>query len=182
MIELSVNRLDDTIKEILDYSRNARSALSVAPINLEKTIQSCFDKLKFMDRYADIKKSVNVKFEEPFFSDQYRLTSILQSLISNAIVYCDVSKSKKTLHIEAQALNNQQEVEIKIKDNGIGIENNYLDMIYNMFYRATDESKGAGLGLYIVKETLDKLKGSIKVESTLGEGTTFTVVVPNMRQ
>jgi signal transduction histidine kinase len=181
MIEQSVNRLDDTIKEILDYSRNARSPLTLSPISLEKMVKECFDKVKYLDRYADITKTINVKLDVPFYSDQYRLTTILQSLISNSIIYCDDKKPKKMLHIEAKSIDHDTEVQITVKDNGIGIDSEYINMIYNMFFRATDESKGAGLGLYIVKETLEKLNGTISVESTLGEGTTFTVIVPNVK-
>jgi len=181
MIEQSVNRLDDTIKEILDYSRNARSPLMLSPINMEKLVKECFERVKYLDRYADIIKTINVKLDVPFYSDQYRLTTILQSLISNAILYCDDKKAKKTLHIEAKSIDNDSEVRIVVKDNGIGIDSEYINMIYNMFFRATDESKGAGLGLYIVKETLQKLNGTIAVESVFGEGTTFTVMVPNVK-
>ena len=181
MIEQSVNRLDDTIKEILDYSRNARSPLMLSPINMEKLVKECFERVKYLDRYADIIKTINVKLDVPFYSDQYRLTTILQSLISNAILYCDDKKAKKTLHIEAKSIDNDSEVRIVVKDNGIGIDSEYINMIYNMFFRATDESKGAGLGLYIVKETLEKLNGTISVDSTLGAGTTFTVTVPNVK-
>jgi signal transduction histidine kinase len=178
MIEQSVNRLDETIKEILDYSRNARSPLTLSPINLDKLIKDCFEKLKYLDRYADIKKQVSVKLDVPFYSDQYRLSSILMSMISNSIIYCDDKKPKKMLNIEAVAFDHK--VTITIKDNGIGIDAAYIQQIYNMFFRATDESKGAGLGLYIVKETLEKLNGEISVSSTLHEGTTFVITVPNV--
>ncbi len=181
MIEQSVDRLDETIKEILDYSRNARNDLTLSPINLEKTVKECFNKVKYLDRYTDIKKTVNVKLDIDFYSDQYRLKYILQSLISNSIIYCDDKKAKKTLNIEAHSIIDGSKVCITIKDNGIGIGKEYIHLIYNMFFRATDESKGAGLGLYIVKETLEKLNGSISVESILGEGTTFTVIVPNVK-
>ncbi len=181
MIEQSVNRLDDTIKEILDYSRNARSPLSLSPIQLDKLVKECFNKVKYLDRYTDIKKTVHVALDTPFYTDQYRLSSILQSLISNAILYCDDRKTKKTLSIEAEAIDHNSKVRITVKDNGIGIDSAYIDQIYNMFFRATDESKGAGLGLYIVKETLEKLNGTISVESTLGQETTFTVTVPNVQ-
>ncbi len=181
MIEQSVNRLDDTIKEILDYSRNARSPLILSPIDMEKMVKDCFSKVKYLDRYADIKQTVRVKLDVPFYSDQYRLSTILQSLISNAILYCDDKKPKKVLSIEAESIDHDSRVRITVKDNGIGIDKEYINMIYNMFFRATDESKGAGLGLYIVKETLEKLNGDISVQSTLGKETTFVVTVPNVK-
>jgi signal transduction histidine kinase len=181
MIEQSVNRLDDTIKEILDYSRNARSPLTLSPINLEKLVNECFDKLKYLDRYADIKKIVEIKLDTPFYSDQYRLTTILHSLISNAILYCDDKKPKKILSIEAVSIDHGSKVRITVTDNGIGIDSNYIHMIYNMFFRATDESKGAGLGLYIVKETLEKLNGTVTVHSDFGKETSFVITVPNVQ-
>jgi signal transduction histidine kinase len=181
MIEQSVNRLDDTIKEILDYSRNARSPLMLSPIDLEKLVNDCFDKVKYLDRYADIKKTIRVKLDVPFYSDQYRLSTILQSLISNSILYCDEKKPKKTLSIDAESIDHDSKVQITVKDNGIGIDKEYINMIYNMFFRATDESKGAGLGLYIVKETLEKLNGTISVHSILGKETTFVVTIPNVK-
>jgi signal transduction histidine kinase len=56
----------------------------------------------------------------------------------------------------------------------------YIDRIFDMFYRASEISYGSGLGLYIVKNAVAKLHGSINVESVLGEGTKFTVVIPNL--
>jgi signal transduction histidine kinase len=70
---------------------------------------------------------------------------------------------------------------VVFRDNGIGISDDYINKIFDMFFRATDRSEGAGLGLYIVKETIDKLHGDIIVESTMGEGTTFKINVPNMK-
>ena len=68
---------------------------------------------------------------------------------------------------------------ITIADNGIGIKEAYLEKIFEMFYRATQKSNGSGIGLYIVKEAVDKLNGTITVESTFGEGTTFKLMFPH---
>ena len=66
-----------------------------------------------------------------------------------------------------------------MKDNGIGIEPQYQEKIFDLFFRATDQSQGTGLGLFIVKDTIDKLRGKIEVESEPGRGTTFTIEIPN---
>ena len=68
--------------------------------------------------------------------------------------------------------------EISLEDNGIGIEEKYLDKIFNMFFRATEQRTGSGLGLYIVKEAVDKLDGSITVSSVYGMGSVFTLTLP----
>lgn len=67
---------------------------------------------------------------------------------------------------------------LKVEDNGQGISPEYHQRVFDMFYRANEQSKGSGLGLYIVKETLDKLSGSIHLESAPGVGSTFTVRLP----
>jgi signal transduction histidine kinase len=74
----------------------------------------------------------------------------------------------------------QKEAEIIFKDNGIGIDTENLNHIFEMFYRASEQSDGSGLGLYIVKNAVDKLGGTIQVESTLGEGTEFKITLPNL--
>jgi signal transduction histidine kinase len=80
------------------------------------------------------------------------------------------------MHIIANRISGR--VSIKIKDNGIGIESKYINKIFEMFFRATNEKSGSGLGLYIVKETLKKLNGKIKVLSTFGKGTEFIIDIP----
>ena len=69
---------------------------------------------------------------------------------------------------------------IEVADNGVGISQAHLDKIFTMFYRATSSSTGSGLGLYILKETVEKLKGKVTVHSKLKEGTSVMVVIPDM--
>ena len=71
------------------------------------------------------------------------------------------------------------QVKINIEDNGLGIAEEHKSKIFEMFYRASEKSQGSGLGLYIVKETLVKLKGSIQLDSNLGQGSRFTIRLPN---
>jgi signal transduction histidine kinase len=67
---------------------------------------------------------------------------------------------------------------LSIQDNGIGIHEKCLPMIFDMFFQANDKAEGSGLGLYIVKETLEKIQGTIRVESQYGEGTIFSINLP----
>jgi signal transduction histidine kinase len=68
---------------------------------------------------------------------------------------------------------------IQFMDNGIGIEERYLTRVFDMFFRGTETNKGAGLGLYIVKEAVEKLRGDIQIESVIGQGTVFKITLPN---
>jgi signal transduction histidine kinase len=67
-----------------------------------------------------------------------------------------------------------------IEDNGKGIEKEHLPNLCKMFYRATDDGAGSGLGLYIVKEAVDKLQGQITIDSEVGRGTTVSLVIPEI--
>ncbi|HSY61103.1 MAG TPA: HAMP domain-containing sensor histidine kinase, partial [Cytophaga sp.] len=89
--------------------------------------------------------------------------------------------SKVQSFVTLTVCNSKNGCDIIIQDNGIGIEPNYIQNIYDMFFRATSSNEGDGLGLYIVKETIDKLHGSISVDSTLSEGSTFKIYLPDLR-
>jgi signal transduction histidine kinase len=69
--------------------------------------------------------------------------------------------------------------EIVFADNGIGINESNLARIFEMFYRATEQSDGSGIGLYIVKNAVEKLGGQIYVASRIGQGTRFNIILPN---
>lgn len=180
MIQHSIYKLDDTLKEILDYSRNARSVLNIIEVDIRKMIEESFERLKYMEGSENISKSIGVPHNLPFYTDPYRLSVIINNLVSNAIKYRDVTKDHNVLKVEANVAHNN--LEISVTDNGIGIPKEYLHKIFEMFYRATDRSEGAGLGLYIVRETVDKLQGSIAVQSEVGQGTTFRITLPNLKE
>jgi signal transduction histidine kinase len=179
MMQQSIHKLDDTLKEILDYSRNARSELNIELVDFQRMVEDSFERMKYMDGSDQIEKTIKVDAKAALYTDAYRLSVIINNLVSNAIKYRDVSKSKNAISIDTQV--SDTTLSITFRDNGIGIADDYISKIFDMFFRATDRSEGAGLGLYIVRETVDKLHGSIKVESVMGEGTTFRIDIPNMK-
>jgi signal transduction histidine kinase len=120
---------------------------------------------------------VNLFEEAVFYSDRSRVGILLNNMFSNAIKYQDAGKNSSGLIIDI--LTSSKEAIIKFSDNGIGIAESHLSRIFEMFYRATEEAKGSGLGLYIAKETVTKLMGDITVQSKLNEGTTFEIRIPN---
>ncbi|MCB0493680.1 MAG: HAMP domain-containing histidine kinase, partial [Cyclobacteriaceae bacterium] len=86
------------------------------------------------------------------------------------------NKKNKTISITVHTY--PFKTSISIQDNGVGIFPNYVDKVFDMFYRASDKSNGAGLGLYIVKETVDKLGGKISIDSEIETGTTVEIDIP----
>ena len=102
---------------------------------------------------------------------------VFQNLISNALKYTTKNMPVE-IHISVSELKSYWQ--FSITDNGIGIEEEHLHRIFDMFFRATMQSEGAGLGLYILKETIEKIEGKINVSSKIGEGVSFMINLPNL--
>lgn len=177
MMQHSIHKLDETLREILDYSRNARSELSTHPVDIEKLVDDAFENLRYLEGFDSIRKTINIDARAKLHTDGQRIAVVLTNLVSNAIKYRDPHKDS---FIDVRLLVDDHVFEIVFQDNGIGISRELLPKIFDMFYRATEKSEGAGLGLYIVKETIEKMKGTVSVNSILGEGTTFKIKLPNM--
>lgn len=174
--EKSLLKLDSFIRDILDYSRNSRTELKPEIMNWQNFINQQIAQ----QQHSEDAKFVNISFEirqdKEFYVDISRMSIVFSNLLSNAIRYRDSYKEKQTIHIEVITERNQ--TQIQFIDNGIGIGQEHIESIFKMFYRASTNSKGSGLGLYIVAETVQKLQGRITVSSTLSQGTTFKVHLP----
>jgi len=179
LIEKSVNKLDDTLKEILDYSRNARLDLQLTKIDFNEKTTETLEKMQYMSGVENIDIQVSINEQAPFYSDYYRLSVVLNNLISNAIKYYDDSKKNCFFHISITV--DDKQAKLIFEDNGIGIDAEALPKIFDMFFRATNKTTGSGLGLYIVKEAVEKLQGVMVLESSVGQGTIFKIEIPNHR-
>jgi signal transduction histidine kinase len=175
--EKSIKKLDGYIVDILNISRNARMEVVNVPIDFRNMLDLIFDQLYYMDNCSHVKKNITIYQIVPFISDPIRLNIILSNIISNSIRYADLSKPEPFISIIVKTT--IDEVEITIKDNGTGIEETHLSKVFNMFYRATEINNGSGLGLYIVKETLQKIKGTINIKSEYRKFTEIVITVPN---
>lgn len=175
----SVKKLDYFIGNIIDYYKNTRHDQLNNEIDFNKIIKDSIETIKEFQNSSlkDIDLTVSITQNCPFISDEFRLNIIISYLLSNAIKYQKKDEHNKKISISIKVL--AKLAEIKITDNGIGIADKYKERIYKMFFRGTTQSKGSGIGLYIVKETIEKLNGSINVISTEGEGTSFEIELPN---
>jgi signal transduction histidine kinase len=175
--EKSIKKLDGYIVDILNISRNARMEVVNTPINFREMIEHIFDQLYYMDNCFHVKKNIVVYQIVSFISDPIRLNIILSNIISNSIRYADLSKPEPFISITVKTT--IDDVEITIKDNGTGISEEHLGKVFNMFYRATEINNGSGLGLYIVKETLQKIRGTINIKSEYRKYTEIIITIPN---
>jgi signal transduction histidine kinase len=173
-MEKSILSMDNFIQDIINYSRNARQEVCFETFNLHEIVVEMVEAIKHS---SPIKIDVQYLYDHRFMlhSDKKRIKIILNNLLSNAFRYYDQDKSHNLIKINAQYVDNKYI--ISVEDNGIGIDTEHIDKIFNMFYRAHDHKVGSGLGLYIVKETVNVLRGEVTVESKLGEGSIFKIIL-----
>lgn len=177
LMENSIHALDDTIKLILDYSRTRQLVEEVEEIDFERMFEEIFNNLEHINGPEAINKKVIVHPGSKFYGSRMKLYLILLNLVSNAIKYYDPDKEQSFVRMQVYRTNDQALIEIE--DNGMGIATDLQERVFDMFYRATESSEGSGLGLFIVKETIERLGGSIELTSTPGIGTTFHLKIPN---
>jgi signal transduction histidine kinase len=169
------------IGDLLDLSRIEEGIIchEPQPVRLETLLENIVDFLKTEAK----KKNQSISLELPkkplpeLTADPIALESIFGNLITNAINYTQEG-GKIEVEVDMAGIN----VGVKVKDNGFGIADKYLDKIFERFYRVKDENTryitGTGLGLPIVKGLIDSIGGLIHVESVPGKGTEFTVLLP----
>jgi len=180
MIRASIHRLDGFIKNILSYSQNNRTGLETKKIPIKKTLTEIVDSLRNIKEARGISFQIDIDEQQPFYSDWQRFNTVLENLISNGIKYHTNEVSGRYLKLTGTSDN--EDLKLSISDNGIGIEAEYHDKIFDMFYRLPGTTAGSGFGLYIVKETLEKLHGTIEIQSEKGVGTTFMITLKNLKE
>lgn len=176
MMKRRIHDMDEFIREIINYSRNSRMEVAYKPVNLNKAANDLIHELSFIEETKSIEIVNMIPDEMVIHTDGTRLKVILSNLVANSIKYSNSFADKSYLHLGAQR--DEAGLTIWVKDNGLGIETEHIGKIFTMFYRAHENSKGSGLGLYIVKETIAKLGGEIRVESVAGKGSTFWIHLP----
>ena len=173
----SIERLDATIHDIIEYSKNARLDVAPQEIDILQIIHSTIEDLKFIDQ-SNVAFDVKTDLNTTLFSDERRIRSIIHNIVSNSIKYADTAKTNRFLHVTVNT--SATHCMLTFTDNGIGIPQENQERIFEMFYRGTSLRTGSGLGLYIVKEMLNKIGGHLQLTSQEGMGTSITLEIPNL--
>jgi PAS domain S-box-containing protein len=171
-----VLHLDHFISDVLSHSKNLKMEISTSKVELKKIIDQTFTDLNYLDGARDVTHHVKIEGVD-LYSDPWRLSEIFRNLVSNAIKYRKLDSRTPEIAIKIHV--DHLRADISFVDNGIGIDEKNLARIFEMFYRATEQSDGSGIGLYIVKNAIDKLGGQITVASKPDEGTRFHIILPN---
>jgi PAS domain S-box-containing protein len=173
LIRNRVMHLDQLLKDLSVIAFNSNSELSYEPIPLKEEIAYILQDFLAGHR---IKGVLMVDDSIEFVSDVIRFRTILKNIISNSVKYHNQMDQSSFIKITVSTVNDR--LMISVEDNGIGIEENQLEKIYNMFHRGHSSLSGSGLGLYIVRSMVDRLGGTVKLSSIIGKGTKVKLELP----
>jgi signal transduction histidine kinase len=183
----NVMRMDETLAKLVALSRTANGdeSVGVQRVDLTAVARDVIDQVREMAEARGVDVRIGITLSAVTI-DVARLELILVNLISNAIKYSDPDKATRVVEVATVPDDRPDVCTLSIRDNGIGIAEQDLQSIFARFYRGRGHAQrdrelgtsGLGLGLSIVADCVDALKGDIRVESSLGEGTTFFLELP----
>ncbi|MEJ7778733.1 MAG: hybrid sensor histidine kinase/response regulator [Daejeonella sp.] len=177
MMNDSVRNLDDFIQSIHDYYNLNRGELEIREIHFTEIVAEQTRIFNFTPLAGDVRFNTSIAQKEIFRGDETSIKLILNNLISNAFKY--QKKESKEKRVDLKILVENGKAVMEVSDNGVGIEQSHIGDIYNMFFRGTSREVGSGFGLYNVKAAVTKLNGKIAVDSEIGKGTSFKVIIQN---
>jgi signal transduction histidine kinase len=175
-IERQADKLGMFLLAMIEYTRNNKTGLSVEKVNLSILVDEIIEDLSHLENAHRIEFRKFVRIEGEISIDRVRFMVILNNLLSNAIKYHNYDIENPWVKIMISKVDNT--IQVMVADNGHGIKDMYKDKIFEMFFRASNSPLGSGLGLFIVKETVEKMKGKIMLSSTEGEGACFRIDLP----
>ena len=179
MVEGRTQKLDDILKGLIDMMTIKEGKLSSEYIDLDKLIPETIHMLENLPGYSRLEFRLKTELTHEFFSDSKILRSILLSIVANSIKYQDYSVQQPFVSINVRE--KDEDVMMEISDNGEGIREEIQDKVFDIFFRDTNAASGSGLGLYIVKNAVEKLHGTISLQSREHVGTTFLIRLPRSR-
>jgi two-component system phosphate regulon sensor histidine kinase PhoR len=184
-VKRTVNKIDallGLINDLLDVARleAGRLVRQQASVDVGKIIEEIVALMEPRAREQKIDLICSLKDLKPLLADPKNIEEVLNNLLSNAINY---SPDGGKVAVTARGVD--EFIEIKVSDTGVGIPAEEIPKIFDKFYRVkhpkTRHITGTGLGLSLVKGIVEAYHGSIGVESLLGKGTTFTIILPTMK-
>lgn len=176
MYENQIKRLNMIVMELINITELNHREQQLSKINFYEIIDNCITAYTYLPHFEKIRFKIDVGSDLNFSSEWYIVNTILQNLIENSIKYIDVEKPDQIVDILVSRERNN--IIIQLTDNGLGIPIEHQSRIFEMFFRASNNAEGTGLGLFILKRAVERLKGEVALSSENGSGTTFTITLP----
>ena len=179
LMQESLDKQDQFIKDIIDYSKNKKTKTTLSKVNLSQIIEEAIVQNQYREEFKriNISKELNI---DSIYSDELKLKIIINNILTNAIKYSDTQKESPFIAIKTYQ--DKDYIYISIEDNGIGVKQEYQNKIFDMFFVTNNDNKGSGLGLYLVKDTIENLNGTVEITSEINLGTKFTVKIPKIHE
>lgn len=176
LIELVAKDMNKLLAKLTQVHEVIHATVDKELIDLPVMISEVRNNINFLDQGGDTKYSFDLKSTLQVKSDPFLLTIVLTNLMENALIFRKNSVNDHQITVKADE--DKESYYIEVIDNGLGIAESHLNKVFNMFFRGSDQSKGSGLGLYLVKVAIEKLHGEISVTSEPNDKTTFFVKFP----
>ncbi|GAG48567.1 unnamed protein product, partial [marine sediment metagenome] len=183
IISQNTRRLEALINDVLDVEKieSGRMTMKREKIDLSQIVDNCVNTFKVIAEDKSLKLEKNAKISPiNVLGDFDRLSQVFGNLLSNAIKYTEEGRVKITAEIKGEFAS------VAVEDTGLGMSPEDMKIVFNRFFRAEDsyvrKTIGTGLGLSIAKATIERHNGDIKVESKLGAGSKFEVILPLFKE
>ncbi|MEP1095822.1 MAG: tetratricopeptide repeat-containing sensor histidine kinase [Cyclobacteriaceae bacterium] len=171
-------RVNNILDELMNLTKMVYDTEAKSEIDFEQLVYDCIASYKHLQNFEKVEFKVNIQENIKFEAEWALVNTIIQNLVENGIKYARVDDDRSK--IEITITNSPSNIGITITDNGIGMSEDAQSKIFKMFYRADRRIEGTGLGLHIVSRAIEKLDGEVEVESELGVGSTFRVLLPKV--
>ncbi|NQZ75599.1 MAG: HAMP domain-containing histidine kinase [Ekhidna sp.] len=171
-IQGRLEQADAVIRDIITLRKGQKTGLQIEQVDVAEGLKKSYDSLvNPTEKHPRL--SINVPGEVNINTDRARLQTVLSNVLSNAIKYHNYDQEDPYISVQINGM--EEGLALEISDNGTGIDSKHLEKIFDMFYRASKNSNGTGLGLYLVRDTLSAMRSTISVSSQKGKGTTFHI-------
>jgi hypothetical protein len=176
-ISVVSQKMDKLINRLVHLSQIHEGEDANRLIDCHKLVHESLNQINTLLQPAPVEVTMEMSAGAGFYGDYSLIQTVFYCLLENSFVFQKRDASERKINIRLTC--DESYGHFTIADNGIGMDEKTLDKAFNMFYRGSMQSVGSGLGLYLVKKTLEKINGSIYIQSACSEGTTISITIPN---
>lgn len=177
-IERTVGKMETLLNELEQFLINSRHDIVADRVEAKSLVEDVLNDFKNQIESGNIKLKLNVQQTAVLYTDATRLRVVLSHIIANAVMFQAPGNRNKKIRISVTV--SQGACKISVRDNGIGIDNEILPRICDLFFRGSQQSSGSGIGLYVVSEMVKKMGGLLSIRSIPESGTNVVVTFPNL--